>query len=577
MEKITWLEKLSVISKLAERYVPFDNNVLSAIDLACSLIETMDELKFFNVSIDDLCHEYTSEHLEKRALFFNIVTQHWPKILEELNLSDCENNYVFREIENMEAAYAKAPTIFSTGNILEEAECVFDIVRDNVNGDEICIVADDKRFALMLAEKFKIAGICYKSYLENDEIRMEEIIEKFECESVSQARKIIQIINTRQSCSKRDGKISITNNRNINPNNNKGIVILSCVTSRQYGTHMASFYWLQDQVRTKLGLPTSKQYRKIVENNFCKLLNSAKVFITFSKKLDGSLSNTHNVLRKFLFKQQDCAINTYKKKCKNTKIEKQPIVAKKSPKEMSTYEMGLLLNDQYSFYIVNSLRVYPETYSLKDKKNEILNALCKKFTKEIMRNNNEEAEKILQSIADCDFYKYQQCRNIAKWLFLKINKDNVFTEALIDVCGEACWRLSNSLGNGLDNSLGNDQEILLKGRIDALFSNTLIVSRVFRRKISATNVIDGTYSMPLALCLLAKLAAFDNRQINVSEIQIWDMDGMWPEPVKVNSIQISPETVDYFENKLKSSLSNYVTNPPNLETNNSEFFHYKRQ
>ncbi|MDR0552881.1 MAG: hypothetical protein LBG13_02200, partial [Holosporales bacterium] len=267
------LEKLAIIAKLVCKYIQVDN-IFSVIDLACSLIETMDELKFFNVSIDDLYHEYMSEHLEKRALFFNIVAQHWPKILEELDLDDCQNTYVLNKIEgtNDEDVCAQMPIIFSVDNIFEEVKCVFDIAKENIQ-KRIYIIADDKNFAIMLAEKFKNEGVEYGSYLESDKIDLDEITETFGCQNINQAKRIAQTINTYQNCVEQGNRILITNNRSLNTMidesgnflfsketegqaaecNTKPLIIASCMTGRQYGSHVISSYWLQDQVRTKLG------------------------------------------------------------------------------------------------------------------------------------------------------------------------------------------------------------------------------------------------------------------------------------------------------------------------------------
>ncbi|MDR0553001.1 MAG: hypothetical protein LBG13_02820, partial [Holosporales bacterium] len=355
---------------------------------------------------------------------------------------------------------------------------------------------------------------------------------------------------------------------------------------------------------TKLGLPTLKQHKKNIENNFYKLTNCAEVFATFSQKLDGTVTSMHSILRKLSSTQQENEAKLNEKKPQNTNAkqtdssdsfqstteqrhaniedlnatgqnanyEKDKAKIKGIPKELSLYEADLLLNDLYSFYIVDSLRIRPETYSIKDKKNETLRKLFAKLIKEILQNNSENMESILQDIASYDFYKYQQCRNIIKCLLSNVNKNNIWSKALVDIRGEAYWPV-------FLEELG-DARILLKGRADVISNNSIIVLRMFEKKISATNIIDGTYSPPLMLCLLAKLGAFDyvnnGQKIDISEIQIWDMDGLWPNPIKISSIQISPETIDHFENKLRKKLLDYVVNQLTLGENNGKFRHYKR-
>jgi hypothetical protein len=111
--------------------------------------------------------------------------------------------------------------------------------------------------------------------------------------------------------------------------------------------------------------------------------------------------------------------------------------------------------------------------------------------------------------------------------------------------------------------------VRLCSEIDMIEGTKMLFFRMFQTKIRVNDIISGKSCAPMVSCLIARKSV----GVNINELQIWDMHGLGEEPVDISHIEVSDETVDFFEGKLKEMLSSCVVN---IRGESERYSHFKR-
>ncbi|MDR1488550.1 MAG: hypothetical protein LBI26_02320 [Holosporales bacterium] len=546
--KITFTDKLAILSKMVRQYEKH-TNIISSIQTAKELTKIIDELRFFSMSEYSFMNEHYSQNSQKKLEFLNIILENWPKILKELDLDDCENNYFYspcHQDNNGGVVVPNSLTVFETENIFEEAECISSIVKQNKQL-RICIIALDESFVRILINNL------FKKYSYN--IDLNEIKKKFDCTSDTEAISIESMIQTSNFYS---DNILIIPLQDIKKTHTD-LTIISSTTDKQWRSNIKWSYWIDDNIRKKIGLPTSGDINNFLKTNFYHAIALDKVYATFSQKINNSFAKKASVLYEFQ-PSQYVRYKVIPKIFSESSISSSKLMNQKIINTLSGKDIELLTRDPFSFYIKNELNIKPETYSIE---NSNLRKLYKKLVKNILKNELFDIEKTLYEISKFDFYKYQNCKNITRWF--KENLDilnNIYT----NIYGECDFKISENYN------------IKLYGYADGIIENKLIICRIFAPKVSINDIIlENSENAPLISCVIAQNCGFLDRKIDITKIEIWNMNGIGTDPVDILTIEISNTLIENFEKRLQKLVSDYMNNQSESSLLVNDIYrHYKR-
>jgi hypothetical protein len=368
MSTISKDHKISILKELINSTgLIFNDNKLE--EVAIDLAQAIDELRLCNVNVtrfDDALDntDFLAEHWERRAKFLRMVYVNWPQILFEAGLQDCE---IFEDI-NVETNEffgnsPQKPTIFQTYDIFEEADCIFEILRQN-REKTVCIVTPNKTFHKILMER---------------------------------SGEKTHIVHPRHS-------------RLYEAD----VVVISNMVEQIWNYGCQGSYWLHDSIRKKLSLRTNAIEKHLNEHIFQYLIhNNKEVFITLPLRIKGSDIQMSKDLYRSILKHKWNILKYTSRNAKHTKPYELKKIHFRIPEQISAKDVELLATDPYDFYILKCLNLHPVSYSDEPR---ALRRLYKTFLHGFLEGKKEIAEAALSDIAHIDFYRYQHCRNMYSWL-----------------------------------------------------------------------------------------------------------------------------------------------------------------
>ena len=334
-DRISELERLSLLTQLVLKYYPTEISFVDALILAKELAKVIDELNYFGIDQKQLSvdfYQFFPEHWKQRTHFLKIVTELWPLILKEKNKLDVapkknQSLYFRGKYDCLQSNLSKYLSIRDIKNKISvlEADDKFqeiDFITDTVKNNPektISITIPDKNTYEFLTTRFLIENIDYTSYVESFN-RYEEYTDDFtgalheyfsnakipEEDFSKLEKELIEYLHHE----KLPKKVSI-----ILPSDLKfcfsDIIFISSLNEDSWRERYLGEYWLHRSIREKL-----KMIRKdSVEDNFYAAFNNqSEIFLTRSKRSSGISNLKSAILEKFeakcaLEKIQLCHLN----------------------------------------------------------------------------------------------------------------------------------------------------------------------------------------------------------------------------------------------------------------------------
>lgn len=557
-QHISTIDRLLILSKMVMQYTG-NTDITASLKSAKSLASVIDEIRFFNIPFNTLeceCINFFQEHWKKKSLFLAIITQYWPKILHELNLKDCEilENYDIstQKTENFLKIPETLPEIFKVSNIFEESDCVLNIIKKH-NNLKICITSADEVFIRILHEKLDQNKISFFSYLKSDDEKLKKHLpENLE---TNQFRKIEFILNSCKDFQQIDNNICIIPPKFLSKQK-ADLFILTNMTEKQMTSTYREMFWIHESIRKKLGLRTIKDINKLYEYNFYYAINYNKTFITLSEKIDGISANKSFVLSKFTLRcKQNNKIIPYvffKKDHYNfSNLETNFTQAQFNPSRknkissITAREIELLYIDPFAFYIKKYLNITPNPSATSQQNKRVI---IEKIIRNFIENKNDSDLKTFDKTTEIDFYNFHKCKNIIEYIndkkMLNCNSD-LFFKNLYGEC---------------DFNITNDEILKLQCFSDLIHNNTMIKYNILKTLNHSSNWLNEKNFSTIVPCIIAKHGGFNNYKININEIQIWNMTGFEKKPIDIIRLEISEETIKYFEQRLRDVCSYYILN-----------------
>lgn len=507
VDKITLLAKL--ISNAGFRF-----NEVKNIKIAIDLARAVDELKLNHISYNMISTEsacFLPEHLKQRIAFLRIIIEHWDGILPGLSAKDVS-------ILNLQVSSPKECSsiigIFETQDIFAEIEAISDIVCKN-QYRKICIFCHDSILLKLLRIRF---------------------MPEFYKDNYTQT---VEIIDMETGFYGRDN-MTITKQLNIPASD---ILIMAGMNELFSNYSIQSFYWLNGAVRKQLGMPPLTASEIIFQS----LIRSApEIFITFSTKIDGTNVRKNNLINSIVSKPFVKSFYV-----PGVRGEKSETIVFNVPQRLSAHAIETLAESKYDFYIKYVLGLKPASYN--DKQNK-LRRLYEDFISCLRVYNQNLLDDTLKAIKNLNFYRYQHCLNILSWVFERYKNNN------------CCFNSETRYEYTFETE--SSQSITVYTDIDAFINGKLCFFRLFKPKITANDIINGSACAPMVTALIVqkKLGC-------INEIEILDMHGIGQNPVDVLSIEISVKTLEIFEERLRKILSDNIID---TTEKSDRYKHFKR-
>lgn len=543
---VSRLYQISILTKLVSKFCEKDD-ALECIKLAKDLANVIEELNFYNIDLSKLSNEFFSifpEHWRKRTQFLLIVTKYWPQICQDLGYkidvssTRCiKKNYPLpSDLGNL--LKNRNITISETENIYSEIQNTLNIIKKYPN-KRVSVISPNESYSYYLMQKLKSENIEYTSYISNEDITEEFIheIELYFRDYLSKIprNKLIKELSKFSDKQKAAHKLQIFGVNNYICN---GEILICAELNELYWTYKeCGIFWLHPVIRKKFDIEVDN---KKIESIFYKAITDHnRIYLLRAKK-----SNSQNMKKSFLLselearcKKNQIKINYYDFVQKRVPIVIQENTVSKSnfklPSEMSIKSLELLIKDPIAFYARYILNLKPQII---DERKSNLPIALKSCLYEYFSNTSSIQNK-LDYIKTLDFFAYRKILNVLE--FVK-NRDT-----------------DNSLNNISGKMEIQNLGISLRGYCDRLETNSenssLIIYQTSTPK-STKELLYGDEIAPLATCLIAEKGGFKSSIKQISSIQIWNiMPGK--EAVSIKILEISSQTLDSFEQRLNSKLS----------------------
>jgi hypothetical protein len=329
---------------------------------------------------------------------------------------------------------------------------------------------------------------------------------------------------------------------------NTDVVILSNMIESIWNYGCQGSYWLHDSIRKSLGLRTSRDEQEFARCVFQYSIYKKETFITFPSKIGGANAQSSKILHEYMITHKCDPIQWTSRTPLNKSLRDFKEIQFQVPHKISTKDVELLMNDPCDFYISKCLNLHPVAYN---EESRALRGLYKILLHGFLSNEQNISETALIDISNIDFYKYHHCKNIYSWL----QKNCSFLQEQQHLKGMVYEY--------------EFQGTKLYSEIDLIMGSKMLFFRIFQTKIRANDIVNGKSCAPMISCLIAKKSAC----ININELQIWDMHGLGEEPIDITHIEIGDEILDFFEKKLKETLSDCVVNTRSIS---ERYGHFKR-
>ncbi|MDR0942854.1 MAG: hypothetical protein LBM19_04615 [Holosporales bacterium] len=576
LSKLSEIKRLSILAELIKKYC-FDLGILEIVKLAKELAGVIDELNFYKIDLKKLTDDFVlffPEHWKKRTQFLLIVTKYWPEILKEngkeqvvpnksaYHASDFQCLTKDLRLQLSPKDIKNTVRIFEAEDLLGEIDFVINVVKNN-SGKTIAIVSPNKDFSALLSYRFENEGIDYTSYVSNSfkELSAEflnEIDGNFKDVSKEEKPRLIKELSSLAEVVKIQKNVSIVSVGDIKFLTSD-IILLSELNEKFWSPRDGGEYWLHKFLRRKIGLTAST--KNTMEDDFYSCFNgTSEIYLTRAKKINGIGEGKSSILSKFeaVYKKNDvkldriadCSQNYCFISSNSFEIKKEFL---KSPNEITTGDVELLMKEPQGFYAKNILNLRP--VEVENDKREFVIAF-----KNFMRSyfcDKSQATAWLNVIKNIDFFGYQKCLKVMEWL----KKRNFMGMSYNDIPGRMSFPRF---------------DITIRGRCDRVEEEG-DVSRLIMYKTtvsqSTKDIIYGDDSSIMTTCLIAEKGGFEDIKLPIREIQIWSLS----EPVDVKSIEISRDLIDHFELRLNEALEcDYMNYQNNNKLRYDKYKHFKR-
>ncbi|MDR1034849.1 MAG: hypothetical protein LBL32_02855 [Holosporales bacterium] len=558
-DELSSIERLSILTRLV---LKFESNIrtLEAVRYAKDLAAVIDEMKLFNVDLSLLQQEFTSyfsEHWKRRTNFLSIVTNFWPKILNELNKEDVKFLGTRRQYlgpfasknPELELKTLDKIIIYEADDIFHELEFITSTVLQN-KCKKVIIVSPDKDTSTLLRFKFN-AEISEKTKITEKTIldKVEKYFGDMPLENNNEFGKIIDELlmpNAPGSKSELSDNVTLVDDVSIVDKITFDVSICASMNEASWYPAICGEYWLHQSIRQKIGIPTKSVLKQQMENDFYNLISaSGKVFLTRPKKINKSDTRKSPILAKLEMRcrktklfinycKKDWKCNSASKTVNSTSRISNFII----PNRLSTGSLGLLMQNPYDFYARYSLELESTDVNRKSlKKTNIFRDLIKNYF-----CNKDCLDHHLKLIKQTDFFYYQQCLNMIDWMQSYFQKPYGFCNIM------GCTNLGDS---------GTE----LYGSIDiaeAHHDYTLISHFQAFSPPATRELLYGTDCAILATCLIAEKNGFQEIRVPIREIRIY-----WPalknksSPFSVKILEISGNLIRDFEDRVCNLLNRF--------------------
>lgn len=537
------IEKISILFKLIQQYFKSSSiefNIKLAIDLSLAL----DYVKYNNISDITVKSEY-SQQLNK---LLNIISQYFPKILQDLNKTDIKynNNYLTSDkIYNN-----KDINVIQCNNEYNEIDYVVNYIISNINQNISIICVNDKILRL-LKIRLDFENIKYnnnsqynKNYYEISPIiknKVEYYFNNINKEDIFKITKLLSFLDITET---NDKNITICDFKHLNSIQNSDVVF--CLSMNNETWQLQNNLWLSNM-----------HYKHNINNIFNYILNnSKKLYCLYSLIVNGKTAIKSSILNKLevdnncnlLFNNYDVYINNINNSNNNTivlpKISNNLIVLNGS-------DIRNLIYDRELFYYNNVLGLKQRN---KDDEDGIYTLFKKIFYNYYNDNYKKLYDDILNNTAKIDSLYLKKFRQIIYWLNTNTNIIN----------NNFDYILNNNL---LETNINNN--IIIKTHCDRIEinNNTINIKKYSLNKISKSSILSGKESNVLTQALILQ----QNKMINeISEInlEIWNPNWQDDIPITINKFTLPVINIENHLNNITNALTTYQDNFE-IDNNNS--------
>lgn len=576
--KISKLSRIAILYQLVEKFHG-KQNIVETVRLAKDLAKIIDEINGLEVSLSTLSEEFINffpEHWKKRTQFLLIVTQHWPKILDEMNLEDVEtpekrNSIVTQYTQDIRvSSISEKATICETDSIYDEVDAVMEIIAQH-HKERVSIISPNADFTRYLTLRLTTENIKFTStvedYLPSEEL-LEGVRENFprlkETEVRLVSKELTGIVDRPDIP---DCSISIHDINDITKIVSNSVVIYTEINETYWKGQEAGGFWLHRILRQKIGLNQSKQN---VENLFYYgISKSSKTYLLRSTKSAGQNNQESSILKKLeaITKKSGISINI--KDC--TKFISQPInILPKTdlnhlnlPSEINVWSIEMLMKDPLSFYAKTILNLQP--YDTDDDKRKDVVVAFKNIVRSYFQN--QSVSPWVEILKDIDFFAYHKAVDLVSFL-THLNCPPVGFSNLLGSINIPQLRIS---------IYSHADRVIEEGESASLISYQTSTSH------STKEVVYGIGSAILATCFIAERHGFSAVRKPIRKIQIWNLLAPDKNQIITKEIEISKDIVETFGENLVSNLKLYLGHniseincKPHKKTLYNKYRHFKR-
>lgn len=505
------------------QYDSLCNPVISA-KAAKYLAELLDEFCVYNVDYEKLnainIEGIAPIHMQNRFNFVKFVMQNWRVILNKLDCDDCD----FMHIKQYNTALSKQSInkicIIENETVYREVDYVLQMVMQE-NMKKICITTQSEEFARILHNKLTNNNI---NYVSNYNFAKTNNLQE-------QIDSIISMYN--------NAKLSYDNTI-ITPANytwlyDADLYIFSCMTLQQFDNNILDHYWLNNEIRRMLKMPISNE---VVKNMQCMISDLAEknknIVLTFSKSRGASnFYEQSSIVRKFVEFGVDKQVIKLSVLHDNKQTAENiiPVVANYS---ISATDVKMLADgNQFAFYVKTFLKLHNN----RCKKTEIVRKKCVECINTFIKNYGNNVEQF-DVIRQDDYYQYQLCMNIVLWF----NKNKHILDSLRVFKKDVQCKYQINIGKS---------NINIETCVDFVCGSTLVYINTFYKKSTIRGDYYGDSFIPCLQCLALQKTC----NIQIKQIQIWNISEIGDPPVNIVDVQISDTFLQKFLEKLTNLFS----------------------